>query len=147
MVHTLQALSEAWRVLKSDGMVCDIHPINTILPIEIVTHKERLSVGFLDTVANPSDSMERVIMATNALAIATYSGQFRLDNQQLFSTYNTWDTFEEADTYYGTVSKNMQMTEAVRRRGRQMMAEAGEDALVSVQRTMVIGRYLKMGGG
>ena len=147
MVHTLQALSEAWRVLKPDGIVCDIHPVSPILPIEIVTKKERLSVGFIDTVANTSDSMERIIMATNALAIATHTGQFCLDKQRIFSIENIWDTFEEADTYYGTVSKNIEMTDVVRRRGRQMMAEAGEDALVSVQRTMVIGRYLKIDEG
>lgn len=147
MVHTLQALHEVWRVLVPDGIICNILPPSPLTPFAVVLAGQRFPAGNLDMRNRPTKSMERVYMAIGALAIVEHEGRFTLETSAEFSSYWYWDTFADADTYYGTVS-TLTISDEVRLNAQNILdsLETHKNTQVSTERLNVISRYRKSGG-
>lgn len=145
MVHALQALNEAWRVLKPSGVVCDIHPISTVLPIEVVKNEVRLAAGVVDVVNSKSDTMVRALMTSGALSIAEDKEQFLLEKQRFFHVNHYWDSVEGINTYFGDVITKITLDDKLLKRIGDLLDEVGTGAQVVASRTKVIGRYRKVG--
>ena len=144
MVHTLQALSEAWRVLKPHGVVCDIHPISVFLPIEVVKGNERIAAGFVDVINSPSDTLDRALITTGALTIARYEGRFSLEKETFFHVQHMWDSVEAFRTKFSKVLSKITFDEKFLSRLGSLLADMGPDAHVGTRRPVVIGRYRKL---
>lgn len=139
-MDTLQAIQEAWRVLKPNGILCDIHPYNAFVPFEIATEKERITVGVLDR----RDAIEDVLVAQNALAIKVREKRLLLEEQELFVTYRYWDSVEDARGFYDSKDSNASITSESGDKAQEILENLGDTAKISVQRMLLIGRYRKL---
>lgn len=145
MVHALQALNEAWRVLKPGGVVCDIHPMSGYLPFEVVQGDTRISVGFVDLVNSPSDSFDRAMVTTQVLGIACYEGRFGLEKQALFTVQYSWAGIEDLMASFGDVVSKVTLGDGMIGQIAEAFADVGGGGQVVMHRTKVIGRYRKVG--
>jgi hypothetical protein len=139
-VNTLQAVQEGWRVLKPNGILCDIHPYNAFTPFTIATGEQELMLDVLDR----SDAIEDVLIAQNALAIKVHEKFFTLEQQELFKTYRYWDSVEAARVFYDSEDSNACISPELDEKAGLMLKDAGDDAKISVQRLLLIGRYRKL---
>ena len=138
-MYTLEAVKEIWRVLKPDGILCDIHPYNAFVPFEIVNGGQYTPIATLDR----SAAIEGVKIAHIALGIACHEGYFHLEKEDSFVSYRYWDTVEQVKDFYDD-SSHVTLSDEVIEKARSMLAIMGKKAQLAVQRLYLIGAYRKL---
>lgn len=139
-MNTLQSVQETWRVLKPNGILCNIYPYNAFTPFEAVTEKERITVGVLDR----SSAIEDALIAQNALAIKVHQKYFTLEQQEAFITYRYWDSVQDARGFYDSKDSNAKITPELGNKAHEILKNLGDTAKISIQRMLLIGRYRKL---
>ena len=91
MVH---ALEEVRRLLKSTGVLIDMHPVAESLPIEIHQGRKIDLAGHLLVRQWCTDYQQ----ADNALAEITQRGLFVVDRESVFDSLTYYDSVEEMST-------------------------------------------------
>ncbi len=137
MVHAHQALDEAWRVLAPGGILCDIHPRNDELPLEIVAAGQVLNAGSLDCA--PSREFSRAAEA--ALAQAVAAGRFVYEQAAAFSYPTYWDSLDELITHYRERDTAIRLPERVVAQAESLLEAAGPGAQLRTLRDPIMTRY------
>jgi hypothetical protein len=88
MVH---ALKEAWRVLRTGGVLVDLRPISVDVPLLIRTVAGWKSAGI------PDQSPDRLhdVAADLALRLVVYDGLFIRVKRKYFEVNNYWNTLKD----------------------------------------------------
>lgn len=137
-MYTLQSLKEVWRVLKTNAILCDIHPYNAFVPVEIVSKDQRTNFATLDR----RHAIEGINIAQNTLAIMCHEDYFHLEQEESFITYRYWNTIEDVAEWYSDTQ--IKLSEEFIEQARAMLKVRSKDAQIAVQRIFLIGRYRKL---
>jgi hypothetical protein len=93
MVH---ALEETRRILKPDGILIDIRPLNGGWPIEVASNGGVKETGHVDDLPEPL-SADRASNA--AMREVETRGWFRREREELFPFFYSWDTPSEMEQF------------------------------------------------
>src|SRR5215211_4610030 len=92
----VDALDETRRVLKPDGILIDIRPLNGQWPIEVVSTRELKETGHVDDLPEPLNA-DRA--SNEAMKEVESRGWFRREQEQLFPFFYSWDTPSEMEEF------------------------------------------------
>ncbi|MDQ7033573.1 MAG: hypothetical protein Q9P01_01685 [Anaerolineae bacterium] len=137
MVHALNALMEARRVLAADGVLIVLHPIALQLPLEIMGAEQPLFAGLLDDIAGH----ERIENAHQALRQVVQEGWLTLERQEEFKYFSYWDTVDEMMVYHDEQNSDTRTPDHVLAKTRRLVADINHETRVRVHDTIFIGRY------
>jgi hypothetical protein len=93
MVH---ALEETRRILKPDGILIDIRPLNGGWPIEVASNGGVKETGHVEALPEPL-SADRASNA--AMREVEARGWFRREREELFPFFYSWDTPSEMEQF------------------------------------------------
>jgi hypothetical protein len=137
MVH---ALAEVWRILKPDGVLIDIRPINGQWPIEVASLREVKETGRVEDFPEPLYA-DRA--SNEAMQDVESRGWFTRDRQEFFSYSYSWDTPTDMEEW---VADEWQDVVALREETKQVTRSAwavgDADARVRLQVRMLISRWI-----
>ena len=135
MVH---ALKEAWRVLVPDGIMIDVRPLTTDVPIEVVFAGGSQPAGMVDL--SPERELDRA--ADEAIEAVVEEGRFHLNTLETFDYANYWRT------YHGMVTDFSERWEGeiivpdqVLRKARQLYEQNRPGAKLRLPMKMKMGAY------
>jgi SAM-dependent methyltransferase len=139
MVH---ALDEIRRVLKSNGTLIDLRPVEDHWSVEIASISEAKVAGFLtDMPLGVADDAA----AFGAMREAESRGWFKRERAEEFSFFDYWDTPSEMKQYMEEEWEDFEKLEdEVYQKSRSLWASANADARLRVRVKMVIHRWRKM---
>ena len=136
MVH---ALEEARRVLKPDGILIDIRPLNGTWPIEVASLREVKETGRVRDFPEPLN----VDRASNeAMQDVEARGWFIRDRQDFFSYSYSWDTPSDMEEWIADEWEDfVAVEEETKQATRSAWALGDADARVRLQVRMLITRW------
>ena len=139
MVH---ALHELGRVLIAHGTVIDLRPLTGSWPMEVVSRRQRHTIG---QVTGVDEGIADDNAANEAMKTAAAGGLLQREQEELFDFHYYWDSPSEAREYIDEewsdfVRIGAEVWEEVRRH----WAVADADARVSVRLKMLITRWKKL---
>src|SRR5262249_18277970 len=94
----VDALNEARRVLRPNGVLIDYRPIVSRSPIEVITGDHVLKCGVVDDSSAAADSAAADASTRSAVA----EGWFVARQHAAFEVEYYWDTVEEMSLYFST---------------------------------------------
>ena len=132
MVH---ALSEARRVLKTDGSLIDLRPTarNRLVDLEFAGH--RIHVGVIDSARSAHEKR----LANEALRDALDMGLFRLEHRATFEYVTDLDGLPDLREFAARLRRSV-MPEDMPERIAELTAGIREDYLIRIRREMIIWR-------
>lgn len=139
MVH---ALTEAWRILCSDGVLVDLRPRVANPHVQVLSPSGVLHAGRLDDSADLADDLA----ADRAVAHAVDQGWFQESEHASFLVDHYWDT---ADEMYDYIQENWnwaQLPEQVYREARRLSQDTGVECQVRIRIPTIITTYRKIQG-
>jgi hypothetical protein len=136
MVH---ALEEARRVLRPDGVLIDIRPLNGRWPIEVASTREVKETGQVDDLPEPLNA-DRASNA--AMKEVEARGWFQREQEEFFPFLYSWDTPSEMEAFVvEDWSDFTTLSEDVKIATRSAWASADADARVRVRVRILITRW------
>src|SRR5215510_16404152 len=140
MVH---ALNEIRRVLVPEGLLIDLRPILDRWHIEVASARETHETGRL---YDFPVGLEEDAAANQAIAQAEQNKWFRLEAEEFFPYYYSWDTPSEMEDWKEEEWYDfLGIDEEVRQATRSAWALADGDARVRVKLKILIARWKKFG--
>lgn len=141
MVH---ALAEARRVLKPDGILIDIRPLNGQWPIEVASTRESKETGQVEDLPEPLNADR----ASNAAMQEVESrGWFQREQEELFPFFYSWDTPSEMEQFIADDwSDFITLGEAAKWATRSAWAMGDADSRVQVRVKILITRWKVLKG-
>lgn len=137
MVHALNALMEARRVLATDGVLVALHPTAFQAQLDIVGAEQPLFAGLLDAMA----SRERIENAHQALRQVVQEGWLTLERQEEFNYFSYWDSVDEMMMYQVEQDSGTITPDHVLAKVRRLLAGINNKTRIRVHDTMFIGCY------
>jgi hypothetical protein len=136
MVH---ALDEARRVLKPDGILIDIRPLNGKWPIEVASLREIKETGRVRDFPEPLNA-DRA--SNEAMQDVEARGWFARDRQEFFSYTYSWDTPSDMEEWIADEWEDfVAVEEEVKQATRSAWALGDADARVRLLVKMLITRW------
>lgn len=136
MVH---ALEDARRVLKRDGILIDIRPLNGQWPIEVASSRAVEETGKADDLPEPLN-MDRA--SNEAMQEVEARGWFQREQEELFSFLYSWDTPREMEEFVAEDwSDFIGLSEATKHATRSAWATSDADSRVQVRVKILITRW------
>ena len=140
----VDALDETRRVLKPDGILIDIRPLNGQWPIEVVSTRELKETGHVDDLPEPLNA-DRA--SNEAMKEVESRGWFRREQEQLFPFFYSWDTPSEmeefiADDWCDVIA----LGEAAKMATRSAWATGDADSRVQVRVKILITKWRVLKG-
>ena len=136
MVH---ALEESRRVLKPDGILIDIRPLNGQWPIEVASARGVKETGRLDDFPEPR-SADRA--SNEAVKEAEALSWFRREQEEFFPFFYWWDTPSEMEEFIAEDwSDFVALGEAAKLATRSAWATADADSQVRVRVKILITKW------
>jgi len=144
MVH---ALEEVHRLLKSTGVLIDMHPVAESLPVEIQQGEKIEPAGHLLVRQWVTDYQQ----ADNALAVIKQRGLFVVEQESVFDAPTYGDSVEEMRTHLKQsidkfardaqwAAEDISRAEALAARAAELMQAAGSGAELVVHELIHISR-------
>jgi hypothetical protein len=141
MVHALQ---ETRRVLKPDGILIDIRPLNGEWPIEVVSTRGSKETGRVDDLPEPLNADRASNEAMNEVESR---GWFRREQEELFPFFYSWDTPSEMEQFIAEDwSDFITLGEASKWATRSAWATGDADSRVRVRVKISITRWKVLKG-
>lgn len=137
MVH---ALAEVRRILKPDGVLIDIRPLNGQWPIEVASLREVKETGRVEDFPEPLNA-DRA--SNKAMQEVEARGWFTRDRQEFFSYSYSWDTPTEMEEWVADEWEDVvALREETKQATRSAWAVGDADARVRLQVRMLISRWV-----
>ena len=141
MVH---ALAEARRVLKPDGILIDIRPLNGQWPIEVASIRGVQETGRVDDLPEPLNA-DRA--SNEAMREVESRGWFRREQEELFPFFYSWDTPSEMEQFIAEDwSDFITLREGAKWATRSAWAMGDADSRVQVRVKILITRWKVLKG-
>ena len=134
MVHALEITHG---LLKSGGLLIDIHPNGERPPIEVHVGGETRLAGYLDE----TDDFEEYFKADEALADVSGRGLFVLESEGLFMFKTHASTITELADFLGAEWTDSVLSEETIARAKEMMGEPGEGREIILREDVRIARF------
>jgi hypothetical protein len=139
MVH---ALDEVRRVLKRDGILLDIRPVEDQWTVEIATAERYEVAGKLNDMPI---GIEDDAAAFRAMDEAESRGWFKKEHEAEFSFFYYWDTPSEMKEFLDEEWEDFEkLEEDVYQKAKSLWASASGDAQLRVRVKMHISRWIKI---
>lgn len=139
MVH---ALDEIRRILKPNGILIDLRPVEDNWRVEIATQQEFQIAGKLIDVPIGKVDDEA---AFRTMREVESRGWFKKQREEEFTFFYYWNTPSEMKEFMDTEWENFEkMEEDVYRAARSLWTSANADARVRVRVKMLITRWKKL---
>jgi hypothetical protein len=136
MVH---ALDEARRILKPDGILLDIRPLNGQWQIEVVSAREVIETGHVEDRPEPLNADKASNEAMNEVESR---GWFQREQEEFFSYLYSWDMPSEMEQFVAEDwSDFIGLSEEVKMATRSAWATADADSRVRVRVKILITRW------
>ena len=141
MVH---ALEEARRVLKRDGILIDIRPLNGQWPIEVASTRGLTETGRVDDLPEQLDADKA---SNEALQEVERRGWFRREQEELFPFFYAWDRPSEMEEFIAEDwSDFIKLGDAARMATRSAWATGDADSFVRVRVKILITKWKVLKG-
>ena len=139
MVH---ALEEVRRVLKPDGILIDIRPLNGQWPIEVVSTRESRETGHVDDRPEPLNADKS---SNKAVKEVEAHGWFNREQEEYFPFFYSWDTPSEMEEFIAEDwSDFIVLNENTKVATRSAWAIADADSRVQVRVKILITKWKKL---
>ena len=139
MVH---ALEEVRRVLKPDGILIDIRPLNGQWPIEVASTRESRETGHVDDLPEPLNADKA---SNKAMKEVEAHGWFNREQEEYFPFFYSWDTPSEREEFIADDwSDFIALNENTKMATRSAWAIADADSRVQVRVTILITKWKKL---
>jgi SAM-dependent methyltransferase len=139
MVH---ALEEVRRVLKPDGILIDIRPLNGQWPIEVVSTRESRETGHVDDLPEPLNADKA---SNEAVKDVEGQGWFKRELEEYFPFFYSWDTPSEMEEFIAEDwSDFIALNENAKMATRSAWAIADADSRVQVKVKILITKWKKL---
>src|SRR5512134_1975658 len=136
MVH---ALEETRRVLKPDGILIDIRPLNGQWPIEVVSTRESKETGRAEDFPEP---LNRDRASNEAMKEVESRGWFQREQEDFFPFLYSWDRPSEMEQFIADDwSDFITLGEAAKWATRSAWAMGDADSRVQVRVKILITRW------
>jgi hypothetical protein len=138
----VDALHEICRVLIAHGTVVDLRPLTGSWPMEVVSRRQRYTVGNVTGVA---EGIADDSAANEAMERAASERLLQREQEELFDFHYYWNSPGEAQEYIDEEwSEFVGIGAEVWKEVRRHWAVADADARVSVRLKMLITRWKKL---
>lgn len=139
MVH---ALEEARRVLKRDGILIDIRPLNGQWPIEVASMQGHKEIGPVEDLPDP---LKADRASNEAMQEVEARGWFRREQEEFFPFIYSWDTPSEMEEFVADDwSDFIKLREGTKMATRSTWAISDADSRVQVRVKILITRWKKL---
>lgn len=139
MVHALQ---EAHRVLKPDGILIDIRPLNGQWPIEVASTRGLKETGRASDFPEP---LKADHASNEAMKEVEARGWFQREREEQFPFFYSWDTPSEMEEFVAEDwSEFIALDDAVKLATRSAWATGDADSRVQVRVRILITRWKKL---
>ena len=139
MVH---ALEEVRRVLKPDGILIDIRPLNGQWPIEVASTRESRETGHVDDLPEPLNADKA---SNKAVKEVEAHGWFNREQEEYFPFFYSWDTPSEMEEFIADDwSDFIALNENAKMATRSAWAIADADSRVQVRVKILITKWKKL---
>jgi SAM-dependent methyltransferase len=141
MVH---ALNEIYRVLKPEGVLIDMRPVEDHWAVEVATASDSKLAGYLtDMPVGVADDAA----AFHAMGEAESQGLFKRRGEEYFSFFYYWDTPSEMKDFMEEEWEDFEKLDAeVYEKAKSLWASANADARPRVRVKMLITRWTRLDG-
>jgi hypothetical protein len=141
MVH---ALDEIRRVLVPNGILIDVRPLADRWPVEVVSAGGFKETGRVDDLPVQTDADAA---SNEAIREAEASGWFRLEQEEFFPFFYSWDTPSEMEEYIAEDWTDFAgLSDNTKKATRSAWALGDADAAVRVKVRVLISRWKKIKG-
>ncbi len=138
MVH---ALREIWRALTPGGLLLDLRPLASNMPVEVIGVERKAVAGYLDT-APEAYADDRA--ADAAMAAVEQEGWFARERDGAFDFLWYWDTPDEMQAFIAEKWTDTHLPEEVLAETRRLMAETGDGARVRTSARVIISGWRRV---
>ena len=133
------ALEETRRVLKPDGILIDIRPLNGQWPIEVISAREAKQTGRVDDFPEPL-KMDKA--SNEAMREVERRGWFRREQEEFFPFFYSWDRPSEMEQFIAEDwSDFITLGDTAKWATRSAWASADADSRVRVRVKILITRW------
>jgi hypothetical protein len=140
MVH---ALEEVWRVLTPEGILLDVRPLGERWPIEVVSARNLKETG---QVMDLPEQLEGDRAANGAIQKTEARGWFRLDREEFFPFFYSWDTPSEMEEFIAEDWADfVDLSEEAKKATRSTWALGEADSRVRVRVKVLLTKWRKVG--
>lgn len=135
----VRALEETHRVLKPDGLLIDIRPVNGRWQIEVASTRGTKETGRVEDFPEPLE-MDRA--SKEAMRLVESRGWFQREKEEFFSFLYSWDTPREMEEFISEDwSDFIGLSEETKRSTRSAWATGDADSRVQVRVNILIARW------